>query len=1290
MSGRARLQPRARGRTIVGVEELTCPAPVSVPPDLAAPSPGYLRRVGLAVAALLSFIAVYTALTAWFIWSACAMVMSAVTGDPDEGTEIVLALPLAFLGIFMLKALFFRDKADHPRTIEIDATTEPRLFAFLLRIADQAGAPRPHRVFLSGRVNAGVFYDFSVLNLVFPSRKNLDIGLGLINALTLGEVRAVLAHEFGHFAQGAMAVGRWTFVAQRVAAHIVHKRDGFDRFLHAISTIDLRVGWIGWIMRLVVWALRAVLDTVFSLAVRAQRALDHEMERQADLVAVSLTGSDALVNALHKLGAADGALDQALAIAARKHAQGALVDDLFAMQSRVLEHGRRVLADETHGVAPPLPAEGRSAHRLFEERIANPPRMWSSHPTNREREDNIKRTYVPCELDERSAWLLFADADGVRARVTEATLAMLPRREGETRKLPREESLRAVDESFDRTFFDARFRGAYLRRSAVRGAMKPTDLYLPSEQARALSLDQLYPETLREDLKKWKSLELDLGMLQGLQRGFLQSGGADIKFRGETLRRRDLATTIEAVRAECDAARAALEAHDRQNRSAHLAAAERIGAGWPEYLRSLGALLHYADHTEADLRDARGYVANVVAIATADQRVSASERGQIALAGCEVHAAMTALYQQREQVRLPPEVAADLGVETWSKALPSDFDLPSPTADAIGDWLQVIDGWIDAFIGPLDALERGALEALLKAESKVSALARDPSLVTPAPEPAGVPATYATLLPGRERERQWRLGLWDRFQVADGLLPSVARFVVAGALVTGLILVGMSVGRSKLVVYNGLGRPVIVAVGARQETLLPFTKATFGSLSAGQVHVDTQTVEHERIETFDATVERFGRYVYNVASAAVLVRWTAIYGAASGAADRDLGAPRWTTTDASILFDRPPDRISAKSGGRTRSVLTAMAEEPPAAVLSRLHDPEARARVTRVRALWGAPTRAETSAWLSAAYALPDFAAIVKARLAREPGDMLTMRAEQDQPDLAAKAEACARHTRLAEGRPDDPDAAYLALRCRPPGAARDQAILAAERSAPQHPWLAFAAGYVHFRQGKWGQAIRSWETAGRSGALSTPAAMDAARLLRFLGPARDPELQALARQSGPLRHLLELEAENEASPGLVTAYRKLAQGALAEAEAAARPDADTHARIVRLVAASRGATADQVASAAALPVDAGIDYHTVWPAIGLALRNNQDAAALTLRMKDFAGPEAVAVLEQFLHPERLAKDDEAAKAALSALDPIERGHACVLGAVILGDAAPESWRAEARALLFAPERPFL
>src|SRR6185436_3911422 len=107
---------------------------------------------------------------------------------------------------------------------ELTPLEEPELFAYLYRLADAAGAPRPHRVLVSARVNAAVFYDLSFWNLLWPAKKNLEIGLGLVNTLNLSETTAVLAHEFGHFAQRSMAVGRWVYTAQQVAGHIVAAR----------------------------------------------------------------------------------------------------------------------------------------------------------------------------------------------------------------------------------------------------------------------------------------------------------------------------------------------------------------------------------------------------------------------------------------------------------------------------------------------------------------------------------------------------------------------------------------------------------------------------------------------------------------------------------------------------------------------------------------------------------------------------------------------------------------------------------------------------------------------------------------------------------------------------------------------------------------------------------------------------------------------------------------------------------------------------------------------------------
>lgn len=234
------------------------PSPVGIPADFTKPGKSYQKRVWIASAGILSFVILYLGFSGWLLYKSFRLFANTFTGGDDGFLSFVVGVITGFLGVFMVKALFFITRSNTNGYLEIDAAREPRLFAFIYRIADEVGAPRPHKVFLSNRVNAAVFYDISFINLFFPTRKNLEIGLGLVNTLNLGEFKAILAHEFGHFTQRSMIIGRWVYIAQQVAHQIVAKRDGLDRFLATLSGVDFRVAWVGWLLSILVWAIRAV------------------------------------------------------------------------------------------------------------------------------------------------------------------------------------------------------------------------------------------------------------------------------------------------------------------------------------------------------------------------------------------------------------------------------------------------------------------------------------------------------------------------------------------------------------------------------------------------------------------------------------------------------------------------------------------------------------------------------------------------------------------------------------------------------------------------------------------------------------------------------------------------------------------------------------------------------------------------------------------------------------------------------------------------------------------------
>ncbi len=234
--------------------------------------------------------------------------------------------------------------------------------------------------------------------------------------------------------------------------------------------------------------------------------------------------------------------------------------------------------------------------------------------------------------------------------------------------------------------------------------------------------------------------------------------------------------------------------HDRRCRSAHLTAAAQLGAGWDAYLKGLLSILHYAEHSEANLRDAHGALSNIVSIVTADGRVSSRERKRLLDACAEMHNALRHIYEDEGKlIVLDRTLLRRLKVESWQEALGS-FGLPLANEQNLGEWLNAIDGWVSSAGATLSALRQSSLEQLLLVEAQVARFVRESMTPGAAPEATKTPATYPLLVPGSERPRQRKFDLWDRFHVADGLIFTLARLTVACGIIAVVLNVGVTVG----------------------------------------------------------------------------------------------------------------------------------------------------------------------------------------------------------------------------------------------------------------------------------------------------------------------------------------------------------------------------------------------------------------------------------------------------------------------------------------------------------------
>ncbi|MAQ14387.1 MAG: hypothetical protein CMN30_06285 [Sandaracinus sp.] len=1270
--------------------ELYPPAPTDVPADLTRPSGRYKRQAAAAVLGVVAFFLVYFGAT---FWLGLVAYRSFAHFGVNGARGLFVGIPAAFLCLVMVKGLFARRKMSRDGLLEITASDEPELFAFIHRVADDTGAPRPRRVYLSADVNAAVFLDVGLINLLIPSKKNLILGLGLVNSLTLDELKAVVAHEFGHFAQRSMGIGQWVYLAQGFVADLVARRDFLDSIIRGLSRTDFRIAWIGWGMRILVWALRSMVDQLFRFVVLLSRALTRQMEFQADLVAVRVSGSDSLIHALHRLGAADRAWGEAANFVVGQARRGRTTADLFAVQSRFLERYREVHALPDHGATPERPNIEAASHRVFAHGIADAPKMWSTHPSNRERERSAKAQYFPSHLDARPAWSVFHDPDLAKRRMT-AHFIDLATRPGpdapapaqpapERVEVPLEETLNAVDTIFARAALDRRYQGLYTTFPMTRALGRTDALHRAPEgpvdaAAARQALDALFDAQVSEAVEEFFQLDEELAQLRGLEAGFLDAAGGVIRHRGRELKRKELAAVVAETKAELDRHRQALADRFLRARGLALEVARlldekrdaEVGPGpttWAQHLEGMAHLLRYAEHTQANLVDMVDFFQHVLAIVFADGNVSQAEMQRLVAEGAELSYTMRRIFEQREALVLPEPVRQRLTKDgvSWAEVIGPQLHLSAPTPqDFANDWIGIASSWWNPYMSSLGALGTSTLDVLLETEEYLVACLRDGRDPGPAPAAAQVPSIDRDFPFGNERERQKRLGWWDRFQTAEGIGGGTMRFAVAAAILTPAFFAGFTTSQTDLWIHNGLQRSVEVQVG--EETFRIFGGDHITSeMDADDTTITTRTLEGEVIESFEVDLDDYDQPVYSVAGAASFARWWAVYGNLPEM-DMEFENERVFDADADYVFQQPPEQISSRHATR-KSVLEPL---EPGALRQLLGDAEV-TRQARVHQQWDPDDAPSLSFWLMG---LPEAERepAMRARFERAPSGRTWLIWSRMASPEAVEA-------RCANAAPP-----FVAAVC-----SKDAASIA--RAANGDPWLHLLAGDAAVRAGDPAGALEHYRSASVPLVQQSPEAgldIRMAIALRLLG--RYAEAAALPTVEGTaFAYFNAIEQGISDSPipsvRLADARRRGEYSSSVFELQRAQPTGDDLA----LAVASEGAPEEWIRSLRedTRPLENDIAALSVW-ALGERLGDEglkQRGAQAYQRLE---GPLDLGELNLEAHladPAALAAHEDAERVPMSA-----RAQLRMAALIARRGEVPAEWRHLAHAVLFLAERPMI
>jgi len=534
--------------------------PENVPLTITAPSRAFKKEVSTVMGSVVLFFIVYILL----ILLSVLLTIGCVYG----GIALIIALPrfitlmlgigLIGLGvmvlIFLVKFIFSVSRYDRSGIVEIREADHPRLFAFIKQLTRDTQTHFPKRIYLSPEVNACVFYDSSFFSMFLPVKKNLQIGLGLVNAVNLSEFKAILAHEFGHFSQRSMKLGSFVYNVNRVIYNMLYENTGYSRSLQSWANASGYFAIFASITVRIVTGIQWILQKMYGLINRNYMSLSREMEFHADAVAASVSGSNNCISALRRVELASLSYQGVIQKCNDLYKDKQITSNLYPNQQSVT---RQLANDHKLSLQNGLPVVSDAFLQSQTMNRVNFKDQWASHPALAEREAHLNKLYVQAGSSDESAWILFDNAEKWQQQLTQKVYhgVELP---NDIQSLDAGAFEKQLQEEIELYSLPGVYNNFYDKRQITLLNIDE----LSQQQAPAETFDTIFSSANSRLQTKIKAMEADIQVLKAIEEKQLHLKTFD--FDGEKYEREQAASICKKLQEEQTALKGQLETADKQ------------------------------------------------------------------------------------------------------------------------------------------------------------------------------------------------------------------------------------------------------------------------------------------------------------------------------------------------------------------------------------------------------------------------------------------------------------------------------------------------------------------------------------------------------------------------------------------------------------------------------------------------------------------------------------------------------------------------------------------------------
>lgn len=522
-------------------------------------SENFKKQATKAIFSIVLFAVVYLLLIAAAIalTIACGYFGIVIIAARPSFLTIMLGIGLIGLGvlvlIFLLKFIFSANSKDDSGMLQIEKEDEPELFEAIGDIVAKVKTHFPKKIFLVPDVNAFVFYNSNFWSMFLPVKKNLAIGMGLVNAVTVQELKAILSHEFGHFSQRSMKVGSFVYNVNKIIHNMLYDNNSYSSLASGFASISGYFAFFTSIAIRIVEGIQYILRKVYNVVNLNYMGLSREMEFHADAVAASVAGSKPLAVSLQRLELADTAYNAVINYYNGKINDAVKTNDIYPNFRHALTHTGKSNAIPFENNLPQVPAAYASKFNKSKLQINN---QWASHPATEDRVAALEKINMQVDpVDNRPAIILFRQPEKWQQQIT-GTLFSSVQYNKEATIQTANEFVEDYQRKYNENNFDPIFNNYYDNKNPV----EITDEISISKEYNDIkeifgseAIDLVYTNT---------ALEADINTLKQIETGLYDIKSID--YDGEKYKKSDIGSLIKMLEQKNSELKNRIALHDGQ------------------------------------------------------------------------------------------------------------------------------------------------------------------------------------------------------------------------------------------------------------------------------------------------------------------------------------------------------------------------------------------------------------------------------------------------------------------------------------------------------------------------------------------------------------------------------------------------------------------------------------------------------------------------------------------------------------------------------------------------------